>query len=867
MKAYKSFALCLVLLLLLNPIGGIAIAAEPSQDNTAKNTNPFGGSAIDTETSKDNTEKNNNPFAPSGGNRRNEEPALALGFIYIGTDSASSGTHSFVEIYNPNDFTVTLTDTYSLQYKSMAPSGAEYVTPDWIKLNLEGEIPAYHSFLVNLGETGALPSGSASLDLTGVTFDQDFVWPAGIKGYNKGVKFVLMSNQDLLPSSLLNPFTGDGAGQVDGYVDMYGVSGNDNTAPSVDGYETERILANEADAQSKQKGFVRINTMSGIKYEDTDNNLDDFQQVDFRSSDKTNASLIPRSLADGAWTQTITDTFAAETLTLQPGSSERDLNFNWYSSRTDNTASIVQIAKKSDMDGGLFPTVDVITVTGTVGDASDEKSWHKAGVTGLDFDTEYVYRVSNDGTKFSRIYEYKTGTSGAFQFIVVGDSQLTLGNQDSDSIWPNPVTTTRAGWKNTLDKISQHAPDARFIASAGDQVDTQPSNANNKITTEIEYSYYLEPEQLRSLPIAPSPGNHELTGSAWPNKNVENFNWHYNVPNHYTDDADFLGNYWYVYNNALYVVLNTAPYPSTTAQVADLIEVYDAVLEEATDANPDAQWLFVTHHKSTTSPASHQNDADVMLYAPAFGKLMDKYEVDFVLAGHDHVYSRSWFIQDNQKVEDVDYETDTVIDPEGTLYFTFTTSSGLKYYDFPTSQPNNGPEWVSDTSGMYTERKSGSNDINGKPWYTNIGIQIKAPQFTTVDVTESSATFTTYRTDTMAVIDEYTVVKTSAAEPPESGSNRGGGSGSGSATILPLTGTPSGSNNENTNPASNTESSNPNPNTNNPNPSPSSSSSSNDGNGQRASPLTNTVVYLAIFLCLALIGVGGLAFYLLKMPK
>ncbi|MCL2141257.1 MAG: fibronectin type III domain-containing protein [Methanimicrococcus sp.] len=382
MKTFKSLAaFCLVLLLLLNIFGGLAIAAVSPQDNTAKNTNPF---------------------APSNGNLPAGEATLAIGFIYIGTDSASSGTHSFVEIYNPNDFTVTLTDTYSLQYKSMAPSGAEYVTSDWIKLNLEGEIPAYHSFLVNLGETGALPSGSGRLDLTDVTFDQDFVWPAGIKGYNKGVKFVLMSNQDLLPSSLLNPFTGDGAGQVDGYVDMYGVSGNDNTAPSVDGYETERILANAADAQSKQKGFVRINIESGIKYKDTDNNLNDFQQVDFRTSDITNSSLIPRSLEDGAWTQAMIETFAAETLTLQPGSSEHDLNFNWYSSRNDNTASIVQIAKKSDMNGGLFPTVGVITVTGTVGDASAEKSWHKAGVTGLDLNTEYVYRVSNDNIILNR---------------------------------------------------------------------------------------------------------------------------------------------------------------------------------------------------------------------------------------------------------------------------------------------------------------------------------------------------------------------------------------------------------------------------------------------------------------------------------
>ena len=73
---------------------------------------------------------------------------------------------------------------------------------------------------------------------------------------------------------------------------------------------------------------------------------------------------------------------------------------------------------------------------------------------------------------------------------------------------------------------------------------------------------------------------------------------------------------------------------------------------------------------------------------------------------------------------------------------------------------------MNDPTGLYTERKSGPNDVTGKPWYTNIGIQIKAPQFTTVDVTDNSVTFKTYRTDSMEIIDEYTVIKTDVIEKP-----------------------------------------------------------------------------------------------------
>jgi hypothetical protein len=444
------------------------------------------------------------------------------------------------------------------------------------------------------------------------------------------------------------------------------------------------------------------------------------------------------------------DPFKAEALTIQPGSTATDYRFNWYSDREEaNNKSVVQIIKKADMVGDSFPEAKAIIVNGTAGDASTGKSWHKAVVNGLDRNTDYAYRVSNNGVGFSEIYYFKTGAEGSFRFIAVGDPQLTTGNQDSDSIWPDPVMTTKAGWQDTLEKISVNFSDAVFIAGTGDQVDTA--------TNEEQYANYFAPAQLRRLPVAPAVGNHEGAAS--------NFGWHFNVPNQ-TPGANF-GNYWYTYNNALFVVLNTSPYPKKTADSQNYISDMDATLAAAKAANPGVKWTFVQHHKSTASPASHQNDDDLKVWAPAFNALMDKHQVDFILAGHDHVYSRSWLIKDNKKVIGVDYSLKTVTDPDGALYFTLNTASGRKYYDFLKKRPSGGPEWVNDTTGLYTERKSAYAMPSGKPWYTNIGIQIKAPQFTIVDVTGVRVTFKTYRTDTMAAIDEYTVVKTGASSEPE----------------------------------------------------------------------------------------------------
>ena len=450
--------------------------------------------------------------------------------------------------------------------------------------------------------------------------------------------------------------------------------------------------------------------------------------------------------------------FDAETLTLTPGSTSRDMNFTWYSDRADNTASVVQIAKKSDMAGGEFPATDIITTTnGTVGNAATGKSWHKAGVTRLDPGVEYVYRVSNDGTLFSKIYEFRTGPEGDFSFVAIGDSQLTTGNQDSLSYWPNPETSTKNGWADTVKRFTEEFPEAAFILSAGDQVDASGGN-------ETEYANLFAPEELRSIPLAPAMGNHDRHN---------NFDWHYNLPNAIPNGAgatlsgvDASGNYWFRFNDALFVVLNNSASP-TAASVSPYIAQFDATLKTATEANPDAKWIIVNFHKSVAAPASHQTDADVRVWTRPIMELMDKYEVDVVFAGHDHVYSRSWFIKDSAKVEGIDYAASSVVNPEGTLYISLNTSSGLKYYDYPLTGSGN-PAWTNDTSNMfYQNRNTDARAITGKPWYTNLAYQGYVPNFSVVDVTADSLTVRTYRTDTMAVIDEYTINKADVQEPQE----------------------------------------------------------------------------------------------------
>jgi len=474
--------------------------------------------------------------------------------------------------------------------------------------------------------------------------------------------------------------------------------------------------------------------------------------------------------------------FAPETLCLNPGSSTSDININWYS---DTGSGNVSLSRFIDERG------QVITAEGTVTPASEGKSAHKVSVRGLKPDTFYRYSVSNDGNNWSYEYNYKTPKTGSFRFAVVGDPQLTRGAQDSTSNLFSADKTTAQGWMDTLVKIA--AADVNFIAGVGDQVDLTSSG------DEVEYAHFFAPPELRSIPFSPVVGNHDRH---YP------FLYHYNPPNvqEFTPItstsssseeyaiAETAGNYWYLYNNALFIVLNSSAYPDSTAAAMPYIDRFDKTISAAKEANKGKYtWIFVQHHKSTASVADHIADLDIQYYVEAgFEELMTKHGVDFVLSGHDHVYSRSYPLTGKKggipSVPDLSQGGNTINKPNGVIYITVTTGSGLKYYDMYNYSGNlyvknneNYPYLVNNQRGSLayagvnilnynTTNNVPANAITDPAkWTKETGLlplsnavreQAKKPSFTVVDVTGNTVTFNTYHIDAPASsIDTFTVTK------------------------------------------------------------------------------------------------------------
>ncbi len=376
---------------------------------------------------------------------------------------------------------------------------------------------------------------------------------------------------------------------------------------------------------------------------------------------------------------------------LTVGSDTSSEGVTWYADAAE--AGEVQYALKS---GDVFPET-YQTAKATTSAANDSGFYsNQATLTNLQQESEYVYRVVN-GDTVSDTYSFRTGKNdGSYSFAFVGDPQIGAGGN---------VASDTEGWNKTIDIItSKLNPD--FLLSAGDQVNT----ASN----ETQYAGYLN-SAFTSLPSATSIGNHDSSSYAYSE--------HFNLPNESADKGVTKAgsDYWFVYENTLFIDIN-----SNNRSTAE----HKAFIQEAIDANPNVTWKTVVFHHSIYSTASHVNDSDIITRREELPQVFTDLDIDVVLMGHDHVYTRTYMM--NGYTPDTQQgEKSSVTNPTGILYLTANSASGSKYYDI--KAPN--AEYSAKMDQSYRRTVT---DIN---------------------VTDTSYKMTTYYADTMEVLDEFTINK------------------------------------------------------------------------------------------------------------
>lgn len=361
-------------------------------------------------------------------------------------------------------------------------------------------------------------------------------------------------------------------------------------------------------------------------------------------------------------------------IVLTPGAKATDLNFAWYSEEMGTPT--VKISTNQDMSGAK-------TVTGSADKINKNNSFKNYTASNKvalkDYLVEnmtYYYQYSTNGVDWSDTYTYKTHSFSDYQAVLVGDPQIGAsgsngqGTQDDTDIAVNTYA-----WNKTLQKAlgaGGIAENASFILSAGDQIDYSSSgtNGSGEIIREQEYAGFLYPDVLRSTPLATTIGNHESM--------VDDYSLHYNNPNASTlGSTESGGDYYYSYGDTLFISLNSN---------SRNVEEHRQLMKEAVASHEDAKWKVVLFHHDIYGSGSPHSDVDGANLRILFAPLMDEFNIDLCLTGHDHSYARTYQILDGKVIETdgVSENASKAYNPEGTLYIAAGSASGSKFYTLNT---------------------------------------------------------------------------------------------------------------------------------------------------------------------------------------
>lgn len=366
-------------------------------------------------------------------------------------------------------------------------------------------------------------------------------------------------------------------------------------------------------------------------------------------------------------------------ISLTPGGKQGEIGFGWLS-KDEN--SRFKISENADMSAATELRVEC---SGAQGDYIS----NKVTATDLEEGRIYYYSYTENGI-WSEPASVTVQPDEDFTVLYISDAQIgRSGDEELEEV----LIRDTCGWNYTVDKMMRYYPNAAFAISGGDQFQSPDSITQMKA--------YLAPVALRSLPVANTIGNHDneatLYGDIFNNPNE--------VDELFADEAGT--GYYYTYGDVLFITVN-----SNNNFLLDTAKV----LRTAVRAYPDAKWRVVTMHHNpySASLGSDEYSEERLL----FSSLYDCYDIDLVLSGHDHFYSRTEPVYAGEAAEG-----------EGTVYVQSSSASGSNYDPLPEELA----------------------------WFTETAFDVRVPTFTAFTFTDSAIIGTTYRTDTDEIIDSFEI--------------------------------------------------------------------------------------------------------------
>lgn len=351
-----------------------------------------------------------------------------------------------------------------------------------------------------------------------------------------------------------------------------------------------------------------------------------------------------------------------------PGADENDRVFTWLSDNTGNTFTYSDRVNKFTVTAQSTITLQGVINTVKLYDLRD-------GV--------YTYSYTADGITYSNKSFTVAAGDKTFTAMFCTDPQLGRSGDNTEKA----VADDTYGWERTL--TSAQSKGAELILSAGDQV-------NDGFST-LQYNALFSADTLSAIPFAPTAGNHDfyslLFGNYFGNSGVNATGY----------------DYYFSYGNAVFIVLDSNNI---------IPAIHKKTISDAINAYPDATWrVIMLHHGAYSAGADEFTNKICTSMIKGY---FDSYDIDLVLSGHNHFYSRTYPVYDGK------------ISSVGSVYFEGGSASGGKLgsYDY----------------------------VN--PEYIVHSVTLNEASYSLLTFGEDTIEINSYLTDSDEIFDTFTVVNT-----------------------------------------------------------------------------------------------------------
>lgn len=317
---------------------------------------------------------------------------------------------------------------------------------------------------------------------------------------------------------------------------------------------------------------------------------------------------------------------------VSPGHAENSRFFTWYASESGGGVVTIKgqgVKKTFSAPAQKTPEGDYI---------------YKIYATGLE-DGVYTYTCKGGGF-VSKENTLTVSSSSEFSAVYVTDVHMTASDGEEK------LSSHAQSFDNTLKK-AQSKYGATLLLSGGDQA---------TMGLREEYTAFVSSPALKNMTTALSVGNHDRKGAGY--KTFATFPYE-----NYTGIKSYVGrDYWFVKGDVLFLMIDSNC-PDASA--------HRSFMQSAVLQNRNVKWrVVVMHHDLFGGRIAHRESENRllrMLYVP----LMDEFDVDLVLSGHSHYYTRSNIIKGGLTKTETG-SLSSVDNANGTLYITsgsFTTNS------------------------------------------------------------------------------------------------------------------------------------------------------------------------------------------------